>query len=156
MRFKQGPDFSLFHPGDVILVSATKDTVGNVITGVQNSILSSAPPNGDPRWSRDLKLRRLARRGAEITSKEGESVVHAATEYFEKKYSYWAIVKHLFSQTSLASPEYFFCSSFVALAYRDGLKFALERRVSDTPLMPATLALHSDFVDIPLEWHPYI
>jgi uncharacterized protein YycO len=101
---------------------------------------------------RDLRARRLVRRGAQLSVQDGQQIVRAAAEFFEQKYSYRSIVNHLMMQAKVSNPAAFFCSSFVAIAYMKGIKVLLETDVRHRPLFPATLANHPWFDDIDLEW----
>ena len=177
------PNFTDVQAGDLVLIRADQTAIGATIQGVQGSLPSSSPPNGDPDWThvgvyvndglmvetvpgrgvrycpishyvqtRDIRVRRLTRQGTRIAVSAGEKVVREAAAFFEQKYSYWSIVKHLLMQTNVSNSESFFCSSFVSIVYTKGLKVLLERNVLHRPLLPATLATHPQFDDIDLEW----
>lgn len=45
------PNLSTLQPGDLVLVKADQSPFGAAIRGVQGSLLSSSPPNGDPDWT---------------------------------------------------------------------------------------------------------
>ncbi len=102
--------------------------------------------------TRDIHVRRLTQKATAVSALQGARVVRVAAEFFEKKYSIASIAVHLLNHSKISSPSAFFCSTFVAVVYAKALKVLLDSDASHRPLLPATLAKHPSFVDVPIAW----